>query len=87
MGVLVGNATDGIVGAFGHWEGDERQGEREKQDRKTGNTHLITNGVNYTPGEGLSGLTEEAEDDVAEDALMWQLVLQSHFMGLEWTWT
>ena len=81
MGVLVGNATDGIVGAFGHWEGLERQREREKQDRKTGNTHLITNGVNYTPGEGLSGLTEEAEDDVAEDALMWQLVLQSHFAG------
>jgi hypothetical protein len=81
MGVLVGNATDGIVGAFGHWEGLEKQREKDRADRKSGNTHLITNGVNYAPGEGLAALTEEAEDDVAEDALMWQLVLQAHFAG------
>ena len=49
---LVGNATDGIVGAFGHWEGLERQRRGEKQDRKTGNTHLITNRRQLHPGRG-----------------------------------
>ena len=48
---------------------------------RAGTRTLITNGVNYAPGEGLAALTEEAEDDVAEDALTWQLVLQAHFAG------
>ena len=36
MGVLVGDATDGLVGAFGHWEGLRRQAEDERLDRRRG---------------------------------------------------
>ena len=90
MGVLVGNASDGLVGAFGHWEGLDRQKENEVMemematggDDPRGRVHVsAAEGVDHTPGEGLVGLTQEAQDDVAEDALTWQMVLQAHFAG------
>ena len=36
-------------------------------------------GVDRTPGSGLSGLTDEGRDDAADDALVWQIVMQTYF--------
>ena len=84
MGVLCGNASDGLVGAFGHWEGLDRQRDFESMDEEMAADHVTvaaSDAVNQAPGEGLEGLTQEAQDDVAEDALSWQIVLQTHFAG------
>jgi hypothetical protein len=127
MGVLCGNASDGLVGAFGHWEGLDRQRDNEEMDAEMAADHIMiasATAVNQTPvglcklnavdpslkapalnrsslrsenlvskfaskcnlhcytlGEGLEGLTQEAQDDVAEDSLTWQIVLQTHFAG------
>ena len=78
MGVLVGDATDGLVGAFGHWEGLRRQAEDERLDRRRG---ASTRGMHHAPGRGFAGLTPEAIDDAADDAFAWQTTLQAHFAG------
>ena len=36
-------------------------------------------GVDRTPGSGLSGLTDEGRNDAADDALVWQIVMQTYF--------
>ena len=82
MGVLISDETDGLVGYKGHWEGLQRQWREERRKREAGETALVTRGVNYELGGGLETLTADARDDVAEDAAMWQLVLQTHFAGL-----
>ena len=85
MGILAGDASDGVVGFLGHWEGLERQREASRARAKdldaVENDAAGAGAVDFTPGVGLASLTSEAEDEVAEDALMWQLVMQVHFAG------
>jgi hypothetical protein len=86
MGVLCEDTSDGLVGAFGHWEGLDRQRDFERIDAEMAADHVsnVAAGVrsaNQTAGEGLGGLTDDAQNDVAEDALTWQIVLQTHFAG------
>jgi hypothetical protein len=38
-------------------------------------------GVDRTVGVGLSGLTDEGREDVAHDALVWQIVMQVYFVA------
>ena len=83
MGVLAGDATDGMCGAFGNWEG-------LRAHRAATTARKMARGVDYsaasealgvdrTPGSGLSGLTDEGRDDAADDALVWQIVMQTYF--------
>jgi hypothetical protein len=83
MGVLAGDATDGMCGAFGNWEG-------LRAHRAATTARKMASGVDYsaasealgvdrTPGAGLVGLTDEGRDDAADDALVWQIVMQTYF--------
>ena len=83
MGVLAGDATDGMCGAFGNWEG-------LRAHRAATTARKMARGVDYsaasealgvdrTPGSGLSGLTDEGRNDAADDALVWQIVMQTYF--------
>ena len=85
LGVLASNETDGLCGAFGNWEGHQQHAlnviERKKKRGIDYSAVSERLGVDRTPGVGLQGLTDEGITDTADDALVWQIVMQVYFVA------
>ena len=85
MGVLAGDASDGLCGAFGNWEGlrAHRAASAARKRARGVDSSAASEalGVDRTPGVGLIGLTDEGRRDAADDALVWQIVMQTYFAG------